>query len=379
MIRLLLLQFLFAWTLFAAEQPGLSVRDCGAVGDGRADDSEAFAKAAERCLKEGRRLIVPAGDYLVTRKIVCFRWDRELGRRSLSISGEGPRASRIHFRPAAPDAVLFEHAEWFIVKDLAVDAVVEDKSAPSGIVFATPLSVQSALSSYENINIRGRFRIAWFNRFTMHDQWRNVSSNGPACHFLFATSASYLKPLETPKAGWNGGVEGWFHNLATFDGVLCNGGEVGIAGAVMQFNFVQLTTQGQAGGATNVVLPPGAPGTGLYLTGPEGKGGSLRGNSIGAFYAEQTPRPICLRNAGTLRASSIFLQGGADKPFPVAFDLEQSRVSVGSLTVRMPFTRLCQAKKGSLLVVELHDGPRPASDADGDSRVRLDTLGETGK
>lgn len=353
---------------------GLSVRDFGARGDGVADDTPAFAAAVATCLKADRALILPAGDYRLTDTLRCHSWSKERGRGSLTIRGESVRGTRIHFAPKSANAVLFEHAEWFVVKDLSVLHATPD-AAPSGIVFATPMATQSAWSSYENIDVRGPFKYAWFNRFTMHDQWRNIRSKGPACHFMFALRDSHDDPLGKPVKGWNGGSTGWFHNLGTMDGVICDDGEVGVAGAVMQFNFVQLTTQGQEtrGGAKNLVLPKGDPGTGLYLVGADsGAGGALRGNTIGAFYTEVTERPVYARNAGVIRASSVFFQGGGKAPYPAAIALDNTRLVVGAATVRMPFTHLVTGKNKAFCAIGLLDGgPRKAS-LDGGSRFVAD-------
>ncbi len=357
-----------------------SVRSFGATGDGIADDTPAFTRAAEDALKNGRTLFIPSGDYKLTGRIVCHRWTKEFGRGSLTVLGENVRFTRLHFYPQAANDVLFEHTEWFVVKNLTVTAEVPDDQPHRGIAFSTPLNAQSAYSSYENIQISGRFKYAWFNRFTMHDQWRNVSSKGPLCHFMFAHSASHDTPLGPSKTGWNSGSEGWFHNLGTLDGVVCNGGEVGVAGAVMQFNFVQFTAQGQTtgGGAGNRILPKGDPGTGIYLVGRDNTaGGALRGNTIGAYYTEVTERPLYARNGGVIRGSSAFFQGRAASPFPAAIVLDNTRLVFGTVTVRMPFTNLFAGENKASCGVELLDAPHAKAKTDATSRLKVNTaMGE---
>ncbi len=353
---------------------GLSVREFGARGDGVTDDTPAFAAAVAECLKTGRALIIPAGDYRLTDTLRCHSYSRERGRGSLTVRGESVRGTRIHFAPKSPNAVLFEHAEWFVVKDLSVLHAAPGRT-PVGIVFATPMGVQSAWSTYENIAVNGPFKYAWFNRFTMHDQWRNVRSHGPACHFMFALRDSHDDPLGKPEKGWNGGSSGWFHNLATLDGVICDGGEVAVAGAPMQFNFVQFTAQGQEtrGGAENVVLPKGEPGTGLYLVGSDATpGGALRGNTIGAYYTEKTERPVYARNAGVIRASSAFFQGGGKAPYEAAIVLDNTRLSLGALTLRMPFNSVASGRNNAFCRIGLIDGGNRKADLDASSRFVAD-------
>ena len=155
--------------------------------------------------------------------------------------------------------------------------------------------------------------------------------------------------------------------------MICDGGEVGLAGAIMQFNLVQFTAQGQQtrGGADNEILQKGAPGTGLHLIGPDAKPhGSLRGNTFGAVYFEATERPVSAVNAGVIRASSIFVQGASPKPgYPVAVDLDNTRLAVGALTTRQPFAKIASLRNKSALRVELLDGQSAPVSADATSRA----------
>lgn len=82
-MRSVLLLLLLTWSASAAE---INVRDCGAVGDGVADETQAFRMA----LDHGGTVYVPAGDYLLKRTLditvpVCMRG--EPGSRLLVRSG----------------------------------------------------------------------------------------------------------------------------------------------------------------------------------------------------------------------------------------------------------------------------------------------------
>jgi len=339
-------------------QAGLSLKSFGAKGDGISDDTQAIRSAVAACLQQGRTLLVPSGKYLVKDTLKCYIYSKEQGRRSLVMIGEGPANSIFLFEPQTANSVLFEHAEWFLCKNIAVRST-HDKDEYRGVVFATPPNTQSAWSVYESISVQGKFKYAWYQRFTMHDQWRNIKSHGPLCHFMFATSNNFDQPLAKPARGWNGGDQGWFHNLGTMDGVICDGGEVGVAGAVMQFNFVQLTTQGQqtGGGAANQILPKNEPGTGLYLCGVDNTPfGALRGNTIGAFYTEVTERPLYARNAGVIAGSSAFFQGNAKKPYAAAIVLDNTRLRFAAITTRQPFEVLYQGSNKAALLLDLLDG-----------------------
>jgi hypothetical protein len=64
-MRYLLFLALFALPVFASDEFQLNIRDFGAVGDGKADDTPAFQKALEEAGKSGARVIVPPGKYLL--------------------------------------------------------------------------------------------------------------------------------------------------------------------------------------------------------------------------------------------------------------------------------------------------------------------------
>lgn len=50
----------------AASDVAISVRECGAIGDGKADDTAAFRKAIQQAREAGARVAVPKGSYRIT-------------------------------------------------------------------------------------------------------------------------------------------------------------------------------------------------------------------------------------------------------------------------------------------------------------------------
>ncbi|MFD7920898.1 glycosyl hydrolase family 28-related protein [Streptomyces sp. NPDC059740] len=85
------------------------VRDCGARGDGRTDDSEAFARAYRHAESRvwdhvGRTVVtVPAGTYLVRRPGALLDADgSHLKANGLRFEGAGKRMTQIVFAPARP-------------------------------------------------------------------------------------------------------------------------------------------------------------------------------------------------------------------------------------------------------------------------------------
>src|SRR3954470_24359707 len=65
MRTLLLAIVLIARCAYAADPIALNVRDFGAKGDGQTDDTAAFQKALDTAGKDGSRVFVPAGKFLI--------------------------------------------------------------------------------------------------------------------------------------------------------------------------------------------------------------------------------------------------------------------------------------------------------------------------
>eukprot|EP00039_Didymoeca_costata_P003130 m.65341 g.65341 ORF g.65341 m.65341 type:complete len:564 (+) comp11727_c0_seq2:75-1766(+) len=87
---------------------GLNVRDFGAIGDGKTDDSAAIQRAVDASQGQGRALMVPAGTYLVNKSIVVACSETECAvhaNYSLRLVGEGQHIATI-MAGQAMDCVL---------------------------------------------------------------------------------------------------------------------------------------------------------------------------------------------------------------------------------------------------------------------------------
>lgn len=79
----------------AATSVVISVRDCGAKGDGVADDSGAFQKAFEQAVSADHAVMhIPAGAYRLNRQ-VCVQFKGAVGN-GLTVAGDGQGVSVIH-------------------------------------------------------------------------------------------------------------------------------------------------------------------------------------------------------------------------------------------------------------------------------------------
>jgi len=338
----------------------VNVKDYGAKGDGTTDDTPAFQtciNAAVALNSAGSTIFIPSGTYRITSKLTCWKFFNGFGRRNVRFIGEA--GTKISFEPATENSVLFEHTESFGCRDLGIGVVQAAGTTNKwGIAFSTPLNAQSAFTRIENIGLSGGWKYSFFRRFTLWDYYSSINSRGSRCHFMFAISASYDTPLADSGVGWNGGSTGWFHNQATFTSILCEGGEVGIIGGVMGFNFVELTCQGQFGnGANNTILPANDAGTGLWIQG-RNAADPARGNTIGSYYTEVTERPIYLQNCTPITLSSAFLQGffAPDNPVAPAIEMVGSSLNIMALTIRGRFTQWVKASTGSTALVFLTSG-----------------------
>ena len=94
-------------TLLPADAPHRNVRDYGAVGDGVADDTQAFLDALEDTYNAWEQVYVPPGTYLLSDQI---RWNR-----FITLRGAGPERTTLRLRDGAagfadrdaPRAVLY--------------------------------------------------------------------------------------------------------------------------------------------------------------------------------------------------------------------------------------------------------------------------------
>lgn len=98
----------------------INVRDFGAYGDGKHDDTQAFVKAMEACNYQ-KMLYIPAGDYVIKDTILC---------KATRISGEnlysdsGTRGTRLLWRPTAvtdlKPCLLIDEGDRIVIEHFAI-------------------------------------------------------------------------------------------------------------------------------------------------------------------------------------------------------------------------------------------------------------------
>jgi len=91
-----------------------SVREYGARGDGKCDDTAALQKALDDLRREDRPaavLYLPAGTYRITRMLELARGRHEESK-DVGIVGEDPRTTRIEWH-GEPDGVMFLYNAWY--------------------------------------------------------------------------------------------------------------------------------------------------------------------------------------------------------------------------------------------------------------------------
>lgn len=159
----------------------VSVRDCGAKGDGMADDSGAFQKALEQAVSAGHAVVrIPAGAYRLGRQ-VAVQFKGAVGN-GLTVAGDGQGVSVIHC--ANPDGALRIRSELcqtqVTIRDLTLLAdipgagtALEVSSSLRGVRNYRTLTVQ-------NVDIRGSglpTRNFFSRGLCATAQWRPVFQN----------------------------------------------------------------------------------------------------------------------------------------------------------------------------------------------------------
>ena len=347
----------------APTQQSLNVRDFGAKGDGKADDTAAFQQAVTAALAVRGEVYVPTGRYRITKTIDCNPvWGEHAGRgvldpgKILSRSGMGLRGEHTNGSIIEPDGafIVFRHSEYFHVSNLWLrqKPAQERPGARGGIAFATPPNIQAAFCTFSNLKITD-FDIGIWHRFTLFNSYRDLLLGHNRCGLRMARNADpYDQANPPPEKGWNSGSKGWFHNVNVIDNVMCEGGEVGIWAASMCTEFRAVTCQNQrlGDGADNLILPKGAPGTGILIE--AGRDGSRRGkpNRITSFYAEFTDRPICIRdNTGVVIDASFTMGGDGAKVAigPCAIEVDNSTVWLRAHQISQRYRNLIVARNKS--------------------------------
>lgn len=106
-------------------------RDYGAIGDGRADDTQAIQSALNDLRKEDRKkfvLFIPMGDYRITKTLVLLR-ETHNESKDISIIGEDPQRTAIIW-DGETGGVMFDYGAWYSkVSRLTFDGKGKAKSA----------------------------------------------------------------------------------------------------------------------------------------------------------------------------------------------------------------------------------------------------------
>lgn len=282
----------------------VSVKDFGAVGDGVTDDTDAIQAAIDAVRAvNGGTVYFPVGTYLVSSTIDLHQGSAI----NLVIQGAGRGATTI---TTTADIVVFQHAEALVFCDFSI---IQNGTVKTGRAFSTSTDKQAAYCVYERIVVNNfKYGIWW--RYSLWNSVRNVQFN--SCGVGVKASRNAFPDDQTnPSApgAWN--VEpGFFHNQNSFENVLCNGGEAGIWGTFngAVFNNVTCQLQTSSTGASNVALPVGMQGTGLWLQGSDDAVGDRfgsQGNLISNYYGEFTRQPLVLDRC-QVRLDSFYIQGG---------------------------------------------------------------------
>jgi hypothetical protein len=174
------------------EKPGvaavISLRDHGARGDGRDDDSAAFQAALELAVASPHaRVRIPAGTYRLEKQVIVrFRGGVDEG---LAITGDGQGVSVI--RCANEDGALSLHSELcqtqVSVRDLTLVAAIPSAGTALG-VSSPPRGVRNYRTlTVENVDIRGAGlpTRSYFKRgLDAVGQWRPLFRNVIFCGVL---------------------------------------------------------------------------------------------------------------------------------------------------------------------------------------------------
>ena len=106
-------------------------RDYGAIGDGKADDTQAIQSALDDLRKEDRKkfvLYIPMGDYRITKTLVLLR-ETHNESKDISIVGEDPARTAIIWDGEA-GGVMFDYGAWYSkVSRLTFDGKGKAKTA----------------------------------------------------------------------------------------------------------------------------------------------------------------------------------------------------------------------------------------------------------
>jgi len=133
---------------------GINVRDMGAVGDGKADDTEAFMKAIEAA-KAGDTIFVPPGCYVVKKELYVDH--------GIHLEGEGPKSqvyqaedlNLFHYRMYTPG---YYGAAGCLIQNIALGSAAISKGRSVLLLDESPYNVLFNVflgGGYYGLHIRG--------------------------------------------------------------------------------------------------------------------------------------------------------------------------------------------------------------------------------
>ena len=123
-----------AATRGSSSEPYLDVRNFGARGDGKTDDTAAIQKAVDQVSAEGNRLMFPAGKFLVSSTITA-----KFARRGIWLAGAGQNVTFLFTKE--PDASIFSF--FGDVLTLSDMTLMGSGAARSGALVTTKCSTEN--------------------------------------------------------------------------------------------------------------------------------------------------------------------------------------------------------------------------------------------
>lgn len=201
------------------------------------------------------------------------------------------------------DIALFSISGKCIVENINI----LQESTGLGAAFKTNLTnLQLAYSSFKNITV-SNFKLGMYVRYSLWCSFKNMQFLNCKAGLIFSGNDNEATFYDV-RPSWNSGSNGFFHNQNTLDNILCDGGELGIFYCGTGASMNNITAQEQSStGVSNVILPSGQYGTGLWIN---GNSNYVSEATIHTFYSEGTQNPI-RTTRGRIKIDGFFVQGGA--------------------------------------------------------------------
>ena len=134
----------------------LDVKDFGAIGDGKADDTEALQRVIDRARLSGESVYLPPGHYTVRTLNLTF------GGMGFIMRGAGPAASVLVARENSNCVIDLSGAYYMKLQDFMIRTGPGEIVPKTGIYMGQPKSWSGNLISLDNVHIVGRYSVAAF-------------------------------------------------------------------------------------------------------------------------------------------------------------------------------------------------------------------------